>query len=110
MNLGNSLEIIMQYLLIGGMNGLSYRDGVPMVSILVCKITYWIRSMVTHDKRLANSHDFTKLLCCIATKHWENTELKLIMALTNEWDPKVVIYSLWIGSLLIEASNNIYSQ
>ena len=35
---------------------------------------------------------------------------KSSMVLTYEWDPKVVIYSLKIESLLIKASGNKYSQ
>ena len=51
----------MQYLLIGGMVGLSYRDGFSMVSALVYIVTHWTRPMVSHDLRLSSSHDFTKM-------------------------------------------------
>ena len=40
MGLGNSLEAIVHHLLIGGMDGLGYRDGFPMVSALVCMVTH----------------------------------------------------------------------
>ena len=40
MGLSNPLEAIMHYLLIGGMNYLSYRDKFPMISKLVCMVTY----------------------------------------------------------------------
>ena len=55
---------------------------------------------------LLSSYDFTKLLCCMSSQPWENIELilKLSMALTSKWDTKVVICSLWIGSLLIKTS------
>ena len=36
MDLGNLFEVIVHYLLIGGMVGLSHRDEVPMVSALAC--------------------------------------------------------------------------
>ena len=39
MDLGNPLEA---YLLVEEMVGLSHRDRFPMVSVLVCMVTYWI--------------------------------------------------------------------
>ena len=36
MGLGNPLEVVVYHLLIGGMVGLIYQDGFPMVSTLVC--------------------------------------------------------------------------
>lgn len=39
MDLGNPLEA---YLLVEDMVGLSHRDRFPMVSVLVCMVTYWI--------------------------------------------------------------------
>ena len=47
------------------------------------------------------------LIYCMGSQPWENIEL---MALTNGWDPKVVIYFLQIGSLLIKVGSNKYSQ
>ena len=110
--LGNPLEVVVHYLLIGGMIGLGYRDGFPMVSSLVCLVTHWTRPMVSHDLRLSSSHDLTKLLHCVISQPWENIEfmLKLAVALTYEWDHKLIIYSLWIGSLLMEIGSNRYSQ
>ena len=35
MDLGNPLEIVVHYLLIGGMVCIGHRDGCPMVSVLV---------------------------------------------------------------------------
>ena len=61
MGLGNSLDAIVHHLLIGGMARLGYWDGFPMVSALVCKVAHWT-PMVTHDLRLSNSNDSTKLL------------------------------------------------
>ncbi|KAL6321190.1 hypothetical protein AAG906_015534 [Vitis piasezkii] len=49
----NLLEVVVHHILIGGMVGLGYRDGFPMLSALVC---------VCHDLRLSSSHDLTKLL------------------------------------------------
>ena len=78
------------------MTGLGYQDGVPMVSALMCMPTHWTGPMVSRDIRLSSSHDFTKLLQCIVSQPWENLKLvpKLIVDLTNEWNPKVIIYSL----------------
>ena len=36
--------------------------------------------------------------------------LKSIVALTYRWNPKVVIFSLYTGSLLIEPDDNKYIQ
>ena len=36
MGLGNPLEVVVHHLVIGGMVGLGYWDGFPMVSVLVC--------------------------------------------------------------------------
>ena len=65
MDLGNPLEVVVHYLLIGGMASLSHLDGFPMVSVLVHMVTHWIESTVSHDVRLSDSHDFTKLLYSI---------------------------------------------
>ena len=43
MGLGNLLEVVVHHLLIGGMIGLGYHDGIPMVSALVCMVTHRIR-------------------------------------------------------------------
>ena len=55
----------MHYLLIGGMVSLGNQDGFPMVSVLACMVTHWIRLMRSHDIRLSIYHDFTKLFHCI---------------------------------------------
>ena len=112
MVLGNSLEIVVHHLLIGGMVGLGYQYGFLVVSALVCMVTHWIRPMVSHDWRLSNSHDLVKLLHCVVSQPWENVELrlKLTMVFTYEWDHKLIIYSIWIGSLLMETNSNMYSQ
>ena len=62
MGLGNPLEVVVYYLLIGRMIGLSYQDRFLMVSALVCMVTHWTGPMVIHDLRLSSSHDITKLL------------------------------------------------
>ena len=36
--------------------------------------------------------------------------LKLVVALTYRYDYKLIIYSLWIESLLMEVDNNRYSE
>ena len=112
MGLGNPLEVVLHHLLIGGMAGLGYWDRFPMVSALVCMVAHWTRPMVSYDLMLSNSHDSTKLLHCIVSQPWENIELvlKLAVTLTYEWYRKLIIYSLWIGSLLMEAGSNRYAQ
>ena len=68
MGLGNLLEDVVHHLLIGGKVGLGYRDEFPMVSALVCMVTYWTGPTVSHDVRLLGSYDFTKLLYCIVSQ------------------------------------------
>ena len=48
MDVGNPFEVVVHYLLIGEMTNLDHHDGVPMVSSLVCVVTYWIRPMMSH--------------------------------------------------------------
>ena len=62
MNLDNSLEVVVYYLVISMMISLKHQDGFSMVSVLVCMITHWIGPTVSHDIRLSSCHDFTKLL------------------------------------------------
>ena len=102
MGLGNSLRVVVHHLLIGGMVGLGYWDGFPMVNALVCIVTHWSGPMVSHDLRLSSSHDLTKLFHCVVSQPWENIEfvLKLAMTLTYGWDSMLIIYSLWIGSFV----------
>ena len=64
MDLGNSFEVVVRCLLIGGMISLDHRDEFPMMSALVCMVTHWIGPMVNYDIRLLGTHNFTKL-CCI---------------------------------------------
>ena len=52
MNLGNSFEVVVHNILIRRMVGLGHWE-VPMVSALVCMVTYWIKPMVSHDVRLS---------------------------------------------------------
>ena len=53
MSLGNIVETIVHYLLIGGMDYLGCQDEVLMVSALVCMVTHWIVPIVNHDTRLS---------------------------------------------------------
>ena len=48
MDLDNSYEAIVYYILIGGMIGHSHQDEFNMVSVLVCMIKYGIRPTVNH--------------------------------------------------------------
>ena len=66
-DLCNPFEAVMHYLLIEGMTGIGHRDEFPMITLLVCMVTYWIRPTVSHDLRLSSSHDFNKLLHCIVS-------------------------------------------
>ena len=66
MGLGNPLEVIVHHFLIGGMVSLGYRDGLLMVSALVCMVTHWTRPIVSYDLRLSNSHDITKLFIMLS--------------------------------------------
>ena len=74
MDLGNSLEVVVHYLLIGGIASLGHQDGFPTVSALVCMVTCWTKPMVSHDMRLSNSHGFTKLFNYVISQSWENIE------------------------------------
>ena len=47
MELGNLVETVMYYLIIGGMTDLGYWDGFPMVSVVVCMVTHWIRLTIS---------------------------------------------------------------
>ena len=111
MGLGNPLKVVVHHLFIGRTTGLGYRNEFPMVSVLVCMVTHWIGSTVSYDLRLSSSHDLNKLLHYIVSQPWENIELvlKLTMTLTYGWDHKLIIYFLWIRSLLMEAGSNRYS-
>ena len=53
MDLGNLVEIVMCYFLIGEMVCLDRQDEFPMVSALVCTVTHWTRPMVNRDMRLS---------------------------------------------------------
>ena len=109
-DLENPLEVVVHYLLIREMVGLSHLNGVLMVSVLVCMITHWTRPMVSHNVRLSSSHELTKLLHCVVSQLWGNIKLKLklTVVLTYSWDHKLIIYSL-SGSLLMENDSNRYS-
>ena len=65
-DLGNPFKVVVHYLLIRGMTDFGHRNGVPMVSILVCIITHWIRPTVSYDIRLSSNHEI---------EHW-NFKLK----------------------------------
>ena len=57
MDLGNLMEIVVDYLLIRGMVCLNRRDRVLMVDALVCIGTHWIRPGVNHDLKISSCHD-----------------------------------------------------
>lgn len=67
--------------------------------------------MVSHNIKLLGSRDFTKLLYYVVSQPWETIELvpKFTVVLIYGWDPKMIMYSLWIRSLLMETNSNRYS-
>ena len=112
MGLGNLLEVIVHHLLIGG-DGWSWLLGWVSHGECISMYGYTLdRPTVSHDLRLSSSHDLTKLLYCAIFQAWGNIEvvLKLVMTLTCGWDHKLIIFSVWIGSLLMEVSSNRYTQ
>ena len=52
---------ILEHLLFGRMIGLGHQDGFPMVSALVCMVTYWIGPTMSHYLRISSRYDITKL-------------------------------------------------
>ena len=112
MDLDNPSETIVYHFLIRGMTSIDHRVRFPMVSALVYMVTHLTRPTVTYDLRLSSSHNLIKLLYYVISQPWKNIEfvIKLPMVLTYEWDCKLIIYLLWIGLLLMEVSNNRYSQ
>ena len=60
MDLDNLFKVVVYHLLIRGQR-LSHQDGVPMIGALEC-ITHWTGLKVSHEKRILDNHDFTKLL------------------------------------------------
>ena len=68
MDLGNLVETIVHYILFGEWIVVAFGMEFPMVSVLVCTVTHWIRLTVSHDIRLSGSHKFTKLLCRIISQ------------------------------------------
>ena len=68
MDLGNPVEIVMHYLLIGGMTCLNCRDKFPIVSVLVCMVTHWTGRTVNHDIKLSIVMIYqTSILCRLST-------------------------------------------
>ena len=108
--LGNLFKVVVHHFLIRLLVGLGHRDGDPMVNALIFMVRHRIGSMVNHDIRLSSSHDFIKLIYFIVSQLWENIEFvqKLTMTLTNGWNRNMIIYSLWIRSLLMKVDNNRY--
>ena len=49
MSLGNQLEVVVYYLLIGGMVGLGHWDEFLMMGVLVYMVTHWKGPTVSHD-------------------------------------------------------------
>ena len=116
MDLDNSYEAIVYYILIGGMIGHSHQDEFNMVSVLVCMIKYGIRPTVNHDigHRVLMIHQTTILHELLTLRrYWACIDVikrLWLVGKTLKWDLKVVIYSLEIGLLLMEAGENRYSQ
>ena len=68
MGIGNLLEVIVHYLLIGGTNGLGHPNRFSMMSTLVYMITHWIGLTVSRDLRLSSNYDLTKLFHCVISQ------------------------------------------
>ena len=88
-NLGNPLEDVVYYLLIGGMTSLNYQDEFfhgECTSVHGYTLDRTV-PMMSHDIKLSSCQDFTKLLHCVVSQPWENTQfvLKLTMILTYLW-------------------------
>ena len=49
MDLVNLYETIAHYLIIGGMNYFSHRDGFPMMNAQMCMVTHWTGPKINHD-------------------------------------------------------------
>ena len=112
MTLDNLVKIVVYYFLIKEMTYLDRWDKFSIVSALVCIVTHWARSTVNQDIRLSDCHDSPNYYV-VWTLNFErilNLWWNQHITLTYGWNPKVVIYFLWIRSLLVEASNNRYSQ
>ena len=65
MDLSILVEIVVHYLLIGGMTYLSHRDGFSMVSALVC-MAYTLD--ITYDKSRCKAINYHDALVCIGFK------------------------------------------
>ena len=68
MGLGNPLKVLVHNFLIGGMIGLGYWDGFPIMSALVCMNAHWIGPTVGHNLRQSSSHDLNKLFHCVVSQ------------------------------------------
>lgn len=49
MNLGNSFEAIVHYLLVEGMTNLDHEDEVSMVTILIYMVTFWTEPLMSRE-------------------------------------------------------------
>ena len=59
------------------MVGLGCQDRIPMMSTLVCMVTYWTKPTLNHELKLSSSYDFTKLLHYVVSQPWENIEFMI---------------------------------
>lgn len=68
------------------MDGFSHQAEFFMVDVLVYMVIHWTKPKASHNVKLSNNHDFTKLFHCIVSQHWENIEFvpKLLITLTYE--------------------------
>nr|CAN71268.1 hypothetical protein VITISV_034624 [Vitis vinifera] len=58
---GYSLEVVVHYILIGGMTGLSYWDGFPMVGAPVWMVAYWIGPIWDVESTLELNYEGTNI-------------------------------------------------
>ena len=98
--LDNSLKVVVYYLLIGRMIGLSHRDEFPIVIVLVCMVIVFPLCSFTYllfiQSKLVNI--FFKLFCCSC--NWDNMMANQVLAsLSNSLylvKHLIMLSSLWV--------------
>ena len=89
--LDNLVEIVVHYLLIGGMTYLGYQNDFPMVSALMCMVTHWTGPMMNRDINywVVMIH-YATILCELSTSrgYWVYTKINRrlwLMGVTIRW-------------------------
>ena len=94
MNLDNPFEVVVYYLLIGGMTYLDYRDRFHMVGTLVYMVIHWTKIMVGHDIDYQVVIISPNHYVILNFQSWDDIELLLgsLVTLTYVWNTKMDIY------------------